>query len=698
MQYKFINLLKAMLVMLTAGIVVASCNKQFDQPPGFIEPNITPNTTIRQLKAMHIIGAFEQITTDIIIGGVVVADDKSGNFYKSIAIQDETGGITVRLDGNNLYTSYPVGRKIYIKLKGLYLGDYNRLIQIGGGIDDTNPTQPDLTPISTTLFDKYVIKGSSNNAVTPKVVTVAQLHDSLQSMLIQLNGMEFIASDTNKTYADAVTNSSRNLNVKGCGGSSVILRTSGFANFAGVNVPNGNGTLIAVYTMFGSTKQLIIRDTSDVRFTGPRCGSGPTTIMNISALRGMFSGTSTSAPADKRITGIVISDRTTNNINSQNIVLQQATDSAGILIRFDAPHTFNLGDSLEVNVSGQELSEFNSLLQLNNVPVSFATRISTGKTIIPRVATVAQINTNFEAWESTLVKINTAALSGGSGGNYSGSVTVNDGSGTITMFTNSSATFASQAYPPNAASVTGYLSQFGANKELRINSPSNVVAGTGGGGSNGLALGTSPFLLNFDNIASGYPQGVSVKIGATASSLGTGDAAIYNAGTGGLANGTPWAQFSAGVKNYASATGLTSASDSATQANSTNRALGFRQTSTNGDPGVAFTFQLNNTTGKSNFNMSFLLQSLDATVGRTVTWTVQYGIGDNPSNFTTVPTTPATLTTGPTFGSTSVTANFGTALNNVNQKVWIRIVTLTASTGSGNRPSTAIDDFQLTWN
>jgi hypothetical protein len=45
-----------------------------------------------------------------------------------------------------------------------------------------------------------------------------------------------------------------------------------------------------------------------------------------------------------------------------------------------------------------------------------------------------------------------------------------------------------------------------------------------------------------------------------------------------------------------------------------------------------------------------------------------------------------------------VTVNFGSSLNNISQKVWIRIATLAATTGSGNRPSTAIDDLQLSWN
>ena len=470
-----------MLAVLAAGVIVTSCKRDFDQPPSFVEPNIQANTTIKALKAMHVIGAIEKISQDLVIGGVVVADDKSGNFYKSIAIQDETGGITVRLDGTNLNTSYPVGRKIYIKLNGLYMGDYNRLIQIGGGIDDTDPSRPELAPIASTLFDRYILKGSLNNTITPKVVTVAQLHDSLQSMLIQLNNMEFVVADTSKTYADVVTQQSRNINIKGCGGNSVVVRTSGFANFAGINVPNGNGTLLAVYTMFGNTKQLLIRDTSDVRFTGPRCGAGPTTVMNISDVRALFAGTTTSAPDGRRITGIVISDRTTSNLNGQNLILQQGNGQAGIVVRFDAPHTFDLGDSIDVNISGQEISEFNRTLQVNNVPVGFATRISTGKSITPRVATLTQIATSFDTWESTLVTINNINLTGS--GTYNGSVTLNDGTGTLTMFTAAGATFAGQTYPATATSVTGYLSEFNATKQLAIRRTADVVGSGGAGGS-----------------------------------------------------------------------------------------------------------------------------------------------------------------------------------------------------------------------
>ncbi|HMU45717.1 MAG TPA: DUF5689 domain-containing protein [Chitinophagaceae bacterium] len=694
--------LSGLAIILTASLVLFSCKKTFDEPQGPTDPGLTPTHTIRQLKAMHTTsGAYDIINSDIIISGVVVANDKSGNLYKEIYIQDGTAGINLLLDANGLYNSFPVGRKVYVKCNGLCISDYNRLVQLG--VKATVAGTPSIEAIASNLIDKYVIGGTLNNTVTPKVVTVSQLttsmQDSLLGTLIQLNNYEFVPGDTSKTFADtSAYKNSVNLTVRNCqANSSIIIRSSGYANFAGVSAPNGNGTLTAIYTLFGTTKQLIIRDTADVQFNNVRCGQGPTTVMNISDVRALFTGSTTSAPDGKRITGVVISDRSTNNLNSQNLVLQQGNNLSGILVRFDSPHAFNLGDSLDVNISQQEISEFNSLLQVNNVPLTYATRISTGKTITPRAVTLAQVNANFDAWESTLIKTGPVSLSGGSGGTYSGSVTLNDGA-TLVMFTSSGATFSGQTYPSNALSVTGYLTEFGSTKELSIRNPSgalnDVVPASGGGG--GLPLTTSPYTQNFNNIAAGLPTGIFAKIGSSSSSIGTGDMPEYGSG---LSSMTAWNQTSAGLKNFASATGLTATSDATAQNASSNRALGMRQTSSTGyDPGAAFVFLLDNTTGKTNFQLSFLLQSLDNSIGRTTTWTVEYGFGDSPASFTNITTSPATLTTGPTFASTPVTVNFGSALNNQSQKVWIRIVALSGTTGSGSRASTAIDDVSLSWN
>nr|MBA2746397.1 nuclease [Flavisolibacter sp.] len=162
-----------------------------------------------------------------------------------------------------------------------------------------------------------------------------------------------------------------------------------------------------------------------------------------------------------------------------------------------------------------------------------------------------------------------------------------------------------------------------------------------------------------------------------------------------------WNFTSAGFRNFASATGLSSAATIAAQDASANRALGVRQTGTleiGGDPGAAFIFLLENTTGRNNLKIDFNLQSLDAGSARVTTWSVDYALGDNPASFTATTATGSLTTGGSTWSNQVVSVNLPAALNNQNQKVWVRIVALTPTTGGGSRASTAIDDVKFSWN
>ena len=160
-----------------------------------------------------------------------------------------------------------------------------------------------------------------------------------------------------------------------------------------------------------------------------------------------------------------------------------------------------------------------------------------------------------------------------------------------------------------------------------------------------------------------------------------------------------WGSTGVGFKNYASATGLTASATAMDQDNATNRALGVRQTSAAGfDPGASFIFVLANTTGKNNLKMDFQLQSLDITSTRTTTWSVDYALGENPAAFTPATATGTLTTGGSSFSNNAVSVTLPSNVNNQSQKVWIRIITKTATTGSSNRASTGIDDVKFTWN
>jgi hypothetical protein len=268
---KFLKLITAVILIASAG-TFSACKKSFDNPPGAGDPNIVANTSIKDLKAMHFTGgAIDVITSDIIISGVVVADDKSGNFYKQLFIQDSTGGIEVLIDANSLYGTYPVGRRIFILCNGLAISDYNNVMEIG--VKALVSGSPSLEGIPGNLVSKYVIGGSLNNPVVPKLVTFADLNiptvkgwlQPYIGTLIQLDNFAF--TSLNGTYSDtSAYKSTTNLDIKNCSGNIIIVRTSAYANFAGQKVAQGRGSILSVFTGYGTTKQLIIRDTSDVRF------------------------------------------------------------------------------------------------------------------------------------------------------------------------------------------------------------------------------------------------------------------------------------------------------------------------------------------------------------------------------------------------------------------------------------------------
>ncbi len=269
-----------MLLFTPMVLSVIFCNKKWDEPPAFTGPQISATMTIKELRELHTPGGVEQITSEQVIAGIVVADDSKDNFYKSLVIQDSTAGLTIKMDGYSLYNTYPEGSKLFVRLRGLWLGEYGKMLQLGGGVNRNNPASPELNGIPPALFSRYLVRGSLQQAITPKTVKIDELSDAWQSQLIRIEQVEFAASDTGRPYADMLNKQAVNHVLKACNGGSIYLRTSPFAKFAGQHTPRGNGSITGVYTVYKTEKQLFIMDTGDVQMNELRCtGSGTRTLL-----------------------------------------------------------------------------------------------------------------------------------------------------------------------------------------------------------------------------------------------------------------------------------------------------------------------------------------------------------------------------------------------------------------------------------
>lgn len=261
---------KRILFTLLIGFTffLSSCIKDdFDAPESNCldqGQDITNIVTIADLKANYNNAA---IDIDAYVKAVVTASDRSGNIYKEFYIQDATGALAVSVDITNAYTKYPEGRTIYLKLNGLYLKDGD----IGYGLDGSFVAR-----IPALFIDDFIIRGGCGDLVEPLLVTIDNLPGVEVGTLVKIEGVEFEQGLDGLTYANAVTQQSENRYIQDCDNNSIIVRNSGFADFAADLLPAGNGSITGIYAPFGNTPQLLIRSTDDVDMPDTRCdGSNP---------------------------------------------------------------------------------------------------------------------------------------------------------------------------------------------------------------------------------------------------------------------------------------------------------------------------------------------------------------------------------------------------------------------------------------
>ncbi|NJL75250.1 MAG: hypothetical protein HC892_09700 [Saprospiraceae bacterium] len=165
-----------LLGCLASLLFVTACvDQDFDFPPEPVLGEAFENTvTIADLIATYHKPNTNptQITDQVAISGIVIADDQSGNYFKEIVIQDQTGGIEIQLNATGLSNDFPVGRRVYINCQNLYIGDFAGVVQLGGSYDAVADR---INRIDEVLINQIVVKGAIEGEPEPKLVTIEQL-------------------------------------------------------------------------------------------------------------------------------------------------------------------------------------------------------------------------------------------------------------------------------------------------------------------------------------------------------------------------------------------------------------------------------------------------------------------------------------------------------------------------------------------
>lgn len=213
------------------------------EPPAAGEFNV-PEMSIKDLRAQWT-GTMKTITDKKKIIGIVITDLVGGNSGSlknlTIASEDNSAGIMVRLDANSTYN---LGDKVEIALEGLELNEYGSAIQLNN-----------VPSVKTRRV-------STGNTVTPKVTTIADVianYSKYESTLVTVMGT---ITSPNGFWGSSSANQNNTITKDN---DKMTLYVTKYAAFVGTAIPTGEKTVTGIVSQFGGTYQLIVRNMDDVK-------------------------------------------------------------------------------------------------------------------------------------------------------------------------------------------------------------------------------------------------------------------------------------------------------------------------------------------------------------------------------------------------------------------------------------------------
>lgn len=215
---------------------------------------------------------YKQITEDLWLRCVVNGNDYGDNLYKQISVQDETGGIIIGINGSDQGAFMPVGQKLLISLKDLYIGGYGNQAQLGGlyngGLGRMELTEwknhvrlimDDMSEaIEFGSIKVDTIDFDPNKTMAQQAGRVVRL----SGVTIKKEGTPIIAPEDGSV--SLVSNCVNRTLSGGNAGSKCVLRTSTYAAFKGIAIPDGAVDIYGIATIYRGTWQILARTESDL--------------------------------------------------------------------------------------------------------------------------------------------------------------------------------------------------------------------------------------------------------------------------------------------------------------------------------------------------------------------------------------------------------------------------------------------------
>jgi hypothetical protein len=209
------------------------------------------------------------------IKAIVVGDDESGNIYKQLYIQDTTGAILLTVNLTGLFATYRVGQEVIIELDNLCIGKYYGAYQIGcpvvmksvseSGVENWGMSR--MTPYY--FYNSVHANGepdiSKANRLIKKLDVIPASVEWIRNTLVHFDNVSFVEGGT-RSFAPLGKNgkpATGTVKLK-VGNTTIDVRTSGYANFAGDTVPVGTFSVTAILSQYFDNLQITLRTRKDI--------------------------------------------------------------------------------------------------------------------------------------------------------------------------------------------------------------------------------------------------------------------------------------------------------------------------------------------------------------------------------------------------------------------------------------------------
>ena len=214
-------------------------------------------------------------SADEAIEGYIISSDEGGNFYKKIYIQneDKTQALSVALDKSGIYTEYPIGAKVQLRLKGLTTQLNNAITEVGYEIyKNPKSGRESVGSMAEAIYKTHLYDMGGERktlASLAKEVTSIETvkNDAHVGQLITLKGVHFPNEVVGKTMYDKNKDlgGATNYKLTDANGKTIDFRTSSYAKFKDEKVPAGTLDVTGVLSKFNTSWQFMISNYADIK-------------------------------------------------------------------------------------------------------------------------------------------------------------------------------------------------------------------------------------------------------------------------------------------------------------------------------------------------------------------------------------------------------------------------------------------------